>query len=190
MLQAMRLYARELRDRYGRFYIYNSLFLRHLPGRGGEAWRAQVIPKYCARVGKNLRVHEGVRFRGIHNLSMGDHVQIGVDDFLQCTGGLELGDRVMLGPGVKIWSVNHVFDDPDIPIDEQGYHEEKVVIGASCWLGAEVFVFPGVELPEGCVVSAGSVLTKKKYPPWSLIAGYPARVIGNRRPTDEGGGSP
>ena len=144
-----------------------------------------MIPKFFKSTGVNVHVHEGVRFRGIHELTVGHDVEIGVDNFLQATGGITLGDNVMLGPNVKIWSVNHVFSDPNQPILQQGFVEEQVKIGEGCWLGANVFVFPGVELPKGCVVSAGSVLTKKKYPPYSIIAGYPARVIGNRKPPTE-----
>ena len=52
--------------------------------------------------------------------------------------------------------------------------------GRGCWLGADVFVMPGVDLPEGCVVAARSVVAKKAYPPFSILAGYPARVVGRR----------
>ena len=173
----------ELRDPIGRFNFWTAVW-REAPGLAGQMIRARFIPSHFAAAGKGLIIHEGVRFRTVHRLRVGDDCQLGVDNFLQAGGGITLGNRVMLGPGVKIWSVNHVFSELDVPINQQGYQEDEVVIGDDCWLGANVFVLPGVVLPEGCVVSAGSVLAKKKYPPYAILAGYPARVIGSRNPKD------
>ncbi len=172
-------------DPTGRFNVYCAI-VRNYPGTAGQMIRARFIPRYFAEAGQNIIIHEGVRFRTVHRLKVGNDCQLGVENFLQAGGGITLGDRVMLGPGVKIWSVNHNFDDLDTPINQQGFKEDEVFIGDGCWLGANVFVFPGVHLPEGCVVSAGSVLAKKRYPPYSILGGYPARVIGNRRPKEDG----
>lgn len=178
----------DLRDPIGRFN-YKSAFWRNFPGQSGQMIRDWKIPPYFAEAGQNISIHEGVRFRNVHKLKVGDECEIGVDNFLQAGGGITLGKRVMLGPGCKIWSVNHNFDDLDMPINKQGYQREEVIIGDGCWLGANVFIFPGVNLPEGCVVSAGSVVAKKRYPPFSILAGYPARVIGNRKPKEPLGDS-
>ncbi len=174
----------DLNDPIGRFN-YQCAFWRNFPGQAGQLMRDKFIPRFFAERGENISIHEGVRFRNIHRLKVGSNCEIGVDNFLQAGGGITLGERVMLGPGVKIWSVNHNFSDLDMPINQQGYLEEAVNIGDGCWLGANVFVFPGVSLPEGCVVSAGSVVAKKRYPAFSILAGYPARVIGNRKPKVE-----
>ena len=167
-------------DEIGRFNLLNSVWMR-TPGGLGFAWRDRHVPRRFAAAGERIHIHEGVRFRGIHHIHCGDDVEIGVDNFLQASGGLVLGNRVMTGPGVQIWTVNHRFDDTEVPIAQQGYDYEPVVIGDDCWLGAGVFVMPGVELPPGCVVAAHSVVSKKKYPPWSVLSGHPTRVIGNRR---------
>lgn len=174
----------DLKDPIGRFN-YKWVIWRNFPGKAGQLIRDRNVPRYFAEAGENIAIHEGVRFRNIHRLKVGSNCEIGVGNFLQAGGGITLGDRVMLGPGVKIWSVNHNFADLDTPINQQGFFEEEVIIGDGCWLGANVFVFPGVRLPEGCVVSAGSVVAKKRYPPFSILAGYPARVIGNRKPKPE-----
>ncbi len=175
----------DLRDPIGRFN-YNCGIWRNFPGLAGQHIRDKYIPKFFAEAGHNISIHEGVRIRNVHRLKVGDDCEIGVNNFLQAGGGITLGQRVMLGPGVKIWSVNHIFEDLEKPINQQGYQKEEVSIGDGCWLGADVFVFPGVRLPEGCIVSAGSVVAKKRYPPFSILAGYPARVIGNRKPKNEG----
>lgn len=173
----------ELSDEIGRFNHYNSI-LRLLPGRFGEDIRAKIIPKYFEHCGENIKIHEGVRFRCIHKLQVGDNVQIGVDNFIQASGGLTLGNNILLGPGVKVWSINHRFDDLTKSIVEQGYNRDAVIIGDGVWLGANVFVLPGVQIPEGCVVGACSVVTKKTYPPFSILVGNPCRVVGHRNLRD------
>ncbi len=183
MLSFLKRVVWDLQDPIGRFNFF-CWFWREYPGLAGQVIRAKILPRYFARVGKDIIIHEGVRFRTVHKLVVGDNCELGVDNFLQAGGGITLGDRVMLGPGVKIWSVNHVFKELDVPISEQGFDEDPVYIGDDCWLGANVFVLPGVELPRGCVVSAGSVVAKKRYPEYAILAGYPARVIGHRKPKD------
>lgn len=183
MFHALKLLRWDWQDRIGRFNLLNSIW-RRTPGRLGFAWRARYVPPYFAKAGKDIKIHEGVRFRGIHMIEAGDGVELGVDNFLQASGGLVLGDGAVLGPGVKIWTINHKFDDPTASVAHQGYDYQKVTIGPRCWLGADVFVMPGVTLPEGCVVAARSVVAKKQYPPFSILAGYPARVIGRRQEAD------
>jgi len=174
----------DLMNRDGRIH-YKLAFLRSFPGKAGMLLRSWKIPPHFMEAGSNITIHEGVRIRNIHRLKAGDDCEFGVNVFLQAGGDISLGKRVMIGPSAKIWSINHRFDNPDKPISEQGYSREEVIIGSDCWLGANVFVFPGVVLPEGCVVSAGSIVTKKQYPPYAILAGYPARVIGNRKPSTD-----
>ncbi len=169
----------DLKKRITRFNYYNAI-LKRLPGFAGIVIRNRIIPKYFAQCGEGISILEGASFKGIDKLTVGNHVHIGNDNFLQASGGITLGDHVMLGPGVKIWSINHKYDNIHIPIAEQGYDLQSVYIGDGVWLGANVFVLPGVYLPQGCVVSACSVVHKKTYQPYSILAGNPCRVIGIR----------
>jgi len=61
---------------------------------------------------------------------------------------------------------------------------EPIEIGAFCWLGLGALVFKGARLGEGCIVSAYSVVTRGEYPPFSLLAGAPARVIRSLDPAE------
>ena len=170
----------ELREREKRFAYINS-FLTNIPGKLGLWLREKIIPGYFAEAGTELTISEGIKYRGAENIRMGNGVGIGIDNFLQATAGITFSDNARTGPGVKIWTVNHRFDDLDQPIQKQGYDLKAVSIGERAWIGANSFIMPGVELGEGCIVSAGSVVGAKKYPPYSIIAGNPARVIGNRK---------
>ncbi len=67
----------------------------------------------------------------------------------------------------------------------QGYDSRGgVVIEDDVWLGAGVMILDGVRVGTGCVVGAGSVVTKE-LPPFSVAVGVPARIVANRRDRDE-----
>lgn len=161
-------------------FDYLQLFLGEVPGYLGLLWRRKVYSRHFKSAGESLTVYQGVRIRNIHHMSVGDGVYLGLENSFQAGGGLTIGNNVAFGPGCKVWTVNHKFDDLETPIMDQGYDFKSVVIGDGVWMAANVFVMPGVEIPEGCIVAAGSVVGVKKYPPYSIISGNPARVIGNR----------
>ena len=180
----LRALSSDLMTGAGRFHVVQSL-LRRFPGQLGTELRSQILGRRFRRAGKGLQIYEGAHLMGVQNLSVGENCWIGFESMIQANGGVELGDNVMLGPGVKIWSVNHVFADPDKPVLEQGYEYKPVVIGSNVWIGANAFVMPGARLGDGVVVSAGSVVAGKEVEPYAILAGNPARKIGTR--TERGG---
>ena len=182
LLKALR---QDLSSHQARFNYLNFL-LSEIPGQVGMELRSRFLPRFFRSAGKGVRVFQGARFNGVSQLEVGNGVLIGIDNFFQASAGLTIGDNTMFSPGVKIWTINHRTDLLDAPIYDQGYSQKPVRIGANVWLASNVFVMPGVEIPDGCIVSAGSVVGVKKYPPYSLICGNPARVIGMRRPTADG----
>ena len=163
-----------------RVYLLYHMF-RQFPGQTGNLIRGRFVSKRAKRAGRNLIVMAGTRFRSIENLVLGNDVQIGYDNFIQAYGGVTIGDNVMTAPGVKIWSVNHNFEDKNVLIANQGVKEAEVIIGNDVWISSNAFILPGVVLPDGVVVSAGSVVGIKAYSSYSILAGNPARVIGSRR---------
>jgi acetyltransferase-like isoleucine patch superfamily enzyme len=107
---------------------------------------------------------------------IGNNTGINANAFLGGQGGINIGDHVLLGPGVKIFSENHVFSDPDIIIKNQGVTRLGVVIENNCWIGANVIILDGVTIGQGCVIAAGSVVTKS-IPANSVARGVPAKVL-------------
>ena len=166
-------------------FDYVQFFLGEIPGYLGLLWRKKFYSTRFKSAGKNLTIYQGVRIRNIQNMSVGDDVYLGLENNFQARGGLTIGNRVAFGPGCKIWTINHKFENVDAPIMEQGYDYKPVSIGNDVWLAANVFIMPGVEIPDGCIVAAGTVVGIKKYPEYSIISGNPGRVIGNRRKDKE-----
>ena len=154
--------------------------VRNMPGRFGFLLRRKVLQNSFKKAGQNMRIHKGCRIINIDKLEIGDNVHFGVDSYIQAGGGITIGDFTEMGPGVKIWSQTHIYDDPETPLENTGYAYSKVVIGKNVWIGAAAFIMPGVEIPDGCIIAACSVVGVKKWPKNSIIAGNPARKIGDR----------
>lgn len=179
MLKILRLFYWSIRTKSGRFGLLQFL-LRDIPRDYGSEIRRRVYRRYFGKMGEGVFIREDARIVNADKLFVGDHSHIGISNMIQAGGGIEIGDYVVLGPGVKIWSINHKFDDLTRPVMDQGYEFKKVVIGNHCWIGANVFIMPGANLGEGTIVSAGSVVGGKVVPPYKILAGNPARVIGSR----------
>ncbi|MDO5109883.1 MAG: sugar O-acetyltransferase [Erysipelotrichaceae bacterium] len=102
---------------------------------------------------------------------------------------VHIGDNVLIGPNVTIATPMHplVAEERNVRQREDGSYytleyAKPITIGDSCWLAANVTVCGGVTIGEGCVIGAGSIVTRD-IPPHSLAAGNPCRVI--RTITDE-----
>lgn len=133
--------------------------------------------------GEHIKVLPGFKIGHRSGLILHDHIQIGEDSFLNANGGIEIHSGVISGPYLTIFSVNHVYEKATtIPYDNRN-NLRKVTIERNCWIGARVFIVPGVTLGEGCIVAGGAVVTKS-FPPLSVIGGNPARVIKIRNKDD------
>lgn len=109
----------------------------------------------------------------------GNNCGLGTDSFYGCAGGIELGDDVIVGNFVSMHSENHNCSDTEIPIRLQGTTHKGIKIGNNVWIGAKVTILDGVHIGNGCVIGAGSVVTKS-FPDNSVIVGVPAKIIKER----------
>jgi acetyltransferase-like isoleucine patch superfamily enzyme len=112
-------------------------------------------------------------------LKMGDNSNIGPYSWVGCSGHIEIGNNVMMGPRVNLLAENHNFELTDIPMKEQGVTRGTIVIEDDCWLGANCSVLSGVRIGRGAIVATGAVVTKD-VPPYSIVGGVPAKVIRSR----------
>lgn len=156
------------------------VILMALPLKLGETLRSLLMPFFLKGFGNNNVVQSGARIFSPEKVSIGSNCNFAQDIIITGGGGVSIGDWVGFGPDVKVWSVNHRFDDPDKPWQLQGHEAKPVVIEDDAWLAAGVFVMPGVTIGKGAIISAYAVVNKS-VPPYSIVAGNPARVIGWRK---------
>jgi len=87
-----------------------------------------------------------------------------------------LGKNVILGPYVQMIAFNHGIKEISVPIVEQEYTEDDIIIEDNVWIGAGAIILAGVKIGKGTVIASGSVVTKN-LPPNSICGGVPAKVI-------------
>ncbi len=113
-------------------------------------------------------------------LTVGENFGCGDFCFFGCTGGIQIGNNVILGQNVRMHSSNHNFDDTSIPIKKQGINKKGIIIEDDCWIGSGVTILDGVKISSGCVIAAGTVVTKS-IEQYSVVVGNPGRVIKKRK---------
>jgi acetyltransferase-like isoleucine patch superfamily enzyme len=86
---------------------------------------------------------------------------------------------VMFGPNVYIFSENHGHERTDIPMIEQPTARKGVKIEDDVWIGTRATILDGITIGKGSIIAAGSIVNKD-VPPYSIVAGVPAKVIKSR----------
>lgn len=114
------------------------------------------------------------------NISIGDNFFSNFNTvFIDCSR-IVIGNNVMFGPNCCIDGASHPTDS--IRRNAGFEYAYPITIENDVWLGSGVHIMPGVTIGRGCVIGAGSIVTKD-IPPYSLAVGNPCHVI--REITDE-----
>lgn len=113
-------------------------------------------------------------------LYIGNNTAIGCQSYIGARGGITIGSDVIMGPMVSIFSENHNYDNLNIPIRKQGESRRGIVIEDDCWIGTGCKIMDGVKIGQGSVLAAGAAITKD-VPPYSVVAGVPAKIIKYRK---------
>lgn len=151
-----------------------------IPGYLGGRLRYFAFSKVLKSLDVDVLFQRGFYVTNPEMISIGSNCNFAQRVFITGGGGVTIGKWVGFGPDTKVWSVNHRFEDPDRPWMLQGWEKKPVTIEDDVWLGANVFVMPGVTIGRGAIVSAGAVVSKS-IPPYALVGGNPGRVIGWRK---------
>jgi acetyltransferase-like isoleucine patch superfamily enzyme len=153
--------------------IEDNVYINALSAEGIKIKNNVSIARNCTLICTGVIAQKG---KGI---IIGNNSGINAGTYLGGQGGIEIGDNVIIGPGVKIFSENHNFSDCNVNIKDQGVTRSGVFIDDNCWIGAGVTILAGVTIGEGCVIAAGSIVTKN-VAPHSIVAGVPGRVLKKR----------
>jgi len=87
-----------------------------------------------------------------------------------------LGDNVLIGPGAQLHASNHGYELGKGPMTYQERIEKDIVIGNDVWIGLGATILSGVNIGDGAVIGAYSVVTKD-VPHYAIVAGNPAKLI-------------
>ena len=149
--------------RYRLFNCFKSIFLK-IQG---------------CKVGKRVVYYPGVFINPARNIIIGDDVDIAINTLITTSGGVEIGDRTLIGYNVQIFSANHIIPDKRRRIFDSGHICKPVKVGKDSWIGAGSIILPGVSIGEGAVIAAGSIVTKD-VEPFTIVGGNPANYIKKR----------
>lgn len=127
-----------------------------------------------AKLPKNVRFFEGVHIRNPKGITLGEGCSIGTRVLLDGRQGLTAGKSVVFGYECIIWTLNHDYND--INFQTKG---GPVTIGDYAWICSRSIVLPGINIGEGAVVASGAIVTKD-VPPYAIVAGIPAKIVGER----------
>ena len=136
--------------------------------------KKELVRELFAYAGKDAYVEAPFYCDYGYNVSVGDSFFSNYDCvFLDC-GRITIGDHVMLGPKVSIYTANHAIDPAVRSLGHD--HGIPVTIGDHVWIGGNSVICPGVTIGDNTVIGAGSVVTKD-IPANVVAAGNPCRVI-------------
>lgn len=132
---------------------------------------------FCLNMEDNVVLHYGAEIRDHHKLILGKGTIVGDNALLDARRHITIGNSVNISSNVSIYTEQHDHRDPYFRcISDSSF---RVVIGDRVWIGPNVTILPRVTIGEGAVVAAGAVVTKD-IPAYAIVAGVPAKIIGER----------
>lgn len=136
-----------------------------------HGWRRLLLQLFGARVGAGAHVYAGAKIWAPWNLVLGREAAIADGADIYNADRIEIGEYAVISQGAYLCGASHDYRSWDFPLVAA-----PIVVGARAWVAARAIVHMGVTLGEGCVVGAGSVVTRDM-PAWTVCAGVPCRPI-------------
>ena len=132
-------------------------------------------------LGTNVYVGHQTILKGYYKnrMRIGAETWIGQQAFFHSAGGIDIGARVGIAPGVRIITSFHGEAGRGVPILSAPIELGPVVIEDDCDLGVGAIVLPGVRIGKGAQIGAGAVVAQD-VPPYCVAVGVPARVTRER----------
>ena len=147
---------------------YNASF-----GQPSEE-REAILKKLLKSIGKGVHFEPNFRCEFGYNISIGNNFYANFDCIMLDGGGIEIGDNVLFGPRVGIYTSNHAIDSWERT--HGACYAKPVKIGNNVWVGAGVHINQGVTIGDNTIIGSGSVITKD-IPANVVAAGVPCKVI-------------
>lgn len=137
--------------------------------------RFDVLPFRKFSMGARSTIEDyAVINNGVGEVKIAADVRVGIGSVV--IGPVEIGSDVIIAQNVVMSGLNHGYEDVEMPIRLQPVSTGAIVIEDECWIGANSVITAGTRIGKHSVVAGGSVVTKD-VPPYSIVAGNPAKVI-------------
>lgn len=148
--------------------------LRQFNQSHAEPERRSILEQIVGHIGQTSIIESPFNCTYGQNIHLGDYVYLNFNCVILDNNTVRIGNHVMIGPAVQIYTAAH-------PIQamprNQGWEVAKAItIEDNVWIGGGAILLPGVRIGRNAVVGAGAVVTKD-VPPFTVVAGNPARVI-------------
>lgn len=140
---------------------------------------------------KKTRISSTVTITDKSQLDIGDNCWVWHHSIIDSSSGIKIGEGCQIGAWVGIFShSSHLAirllgrEYINAAKDQRiGYIRESVEIGEYTFIAASSLILPGVKIGKGCLIAAGSVLSKN-VPDFSIVSGNPAKIVGRTTTLD------
>lgn len=150
---------------------FTNSFLCNFPSKRFRFW---CLKQMGMNLHKDVRFYTGFHIRNPKGITIESGVNIGPNVLLDGRKGLTIGRNAVIAYDAIIWTLNHDYND--IHFCGKG---APVEIGDYAWICSRSIILPGIKIGEGAVVASGAIVTKD-VPPYSIAAGVPAKIVGQR----------
>ncbi len=150
-------------------------FYHKVNGKINWQTRMDVLPFNRFELGRGSSIEDySCINNGVGNVLIGSNTLIGISNVI--IGPVTIGNNIILAQNIVISGLNHNYQNIALPIKDQAVSTALICIEDDCWIGANAVITAGITIGKHAVVAAGSVVTKD-VPPYSVVAGNPAKII-------------
>lgn len=148
------------------------------------------IKKHNGKKLENVRISNTTFINAAQNLNLGNHIFIGHYNFIEASNGLNIEEGCQITNYVSITThSSHVsirlYGDEYSNFKElTGYVKGPIHIGKYSYIGPHSLIMPNTKIGKGCIIAAYTYV-KGDFPDFSIIAGNPAKIVGDTRKLDE-----
>lgn len=141
-------------------------------------------------IGKNSHIHTPsiVAEGSMNNIFLGNNCNIDWNNTLYCNPGkFIMKDNSGAAIGLTVITGNHrrAIGEKKGERGNANLEGKDVIVDEDVWIAANVTLLAGAHVGRGAIIGAGSVLRTCKVPPYAIVAGNPAKIIGFRYTPDE-----
>jgi putative colanic acid biosynthesis acetyltransferase WcaF len=133
--------------------------------------KCSLLRIFGARVGQGVVIKPRVNVHFPWKLEIGNHAWIGEEVFILNFEPVVIGAHCCISQRAFLCTGNHDYRQPDMP-----YRNRAITVGDGAWVGAQVFVAPGVTIGREAAISAGSIVNRN-LPARMICSGNPCAPV-------------